>query len=231
MFQSASPASVLAFLAICAFVVGAFLGGIWTSLRGEGSSPLRRTLLMAIVTILWLSGIVLVVWSGWLDAEPRRVLIFMAAMNLVSLGVGLSPIGRWLASVPLIWLVAFQGFRLPLELVLHSWVAQGFIPGTMTWTGRNWDIVSGVLALVAAPLCKRSTAWAWLANGVGLVLLANVVRVVILSSPVPFGWPVFPKLELIFHVPYVLIAPVCIGGALIGHIALTRALLATPVRR
>jgi hypothetical protein len=98
----------------------------------------------------------------------------------------------------------------------------------MTWTGRNWDIASGVLALVAAPLCKRSMAWAWLANGVGLALLANVVRVVILSSPVPFGWPVSPKLELIYHVPYALIAPVCIGGALIGHIALTRALLAAP---
>ncbi len=36
---------------------------------------------------------------------------------------------------------------------------------------------------------------------------------------------VVPKLELIYHVPYALIIPVCIGGALIGHIALTRALL------
>ena len=231
MFHNASPASLLAFLSICALVVGAFLGGIWTSARRAGSSPLRRTLIVAIGTIFWLSAIVLVVWSGWLNEEPRRVLIFMAAMNLVSLGVGLSPIGRWLTTVPLVWLVAFQGFRFPLELVLHSWVAQGVIPGTMTWTGRNWDIVSGLLALVAAPLCKRSRAWAWLANGVGLVLLANVVRVVILSSPVPFGWAVFPKLELVYQVPYVLIAPICIGGALIGHIVLTRALLTTPARR
>jgi hypothetical protein len=36
---------------------------------------------------------------------------------------------------------------------------------------------------------------------------------------------VVPKLELIYHVPYALIIPVCIGGALIGHIALTRALV------
>jgi hypothetical protein len=58
-----------------------------------------------------------------------------------------------------------------------------------------------------------------------LLLLANVMRVAILSSPVSFGWPVVPKLELIYRVPYALIIPVCIGGALIGHIALTRALL------
>jgi len=59
---------------------------------------------------------------------------------------------------------------------------------------------------------------------VGLVLLANVMRVAVLSSPVSFGWPVTPKLELIYHLPYALIIPVCVGGALIGHIALTRAL-------
>jgi hypothetical protein len=95
----------------------------------------------------------------------------------------------------------------------------------MTWSGRNWDIISGVVALVAAPFCRQSIMWAWIANGVGLAFLANVMRVAVLSSPVTFGWPVEPKLELIYHVPYALIVPVCIGGALIGHIALTRALV------
>lgn len=95
----------------------------------------------------------------------------------------------------------------------------------MTWTGQNWDIVSGILALLLAPLCRFSKAWAWVVNGVGLVLLANVARVALFSSPVPFGWPVEPKLALIYHAPYVLIIPVCVGGALIGHLALTRALL------
>jgi hypothetical protein len=51
------------------------------------------------------------------------------------------------------------------------------------------------------------------------------MRVAILSSPVSFGWPVTPRLELAYHMPYALIVPVCIGGALIGHIALTRALI------
>jgi hypothetical protein len=188
-------------------------------------NPSRRTLLEAIGTIIWLSAILLVAGSGWLEGDQRRVLVFGGVMNAVSLGIGLSPIGRWLSSLPLAALVAFQGFRFPLELVLHSWVAQGVISATMTWSGRNWDIVSGVLALVAAPFCRRSRVVAWIANGVGLALLVNVMRVAVMSSPVSFGWPVLPKLELIFHVPYALIVPVCIGGALIGHIALTRALL------
>ncbi len=225
MFRGGSPASLLAFLVICSGVVGAFLWGVWASARREFVSPLIRTVPVAVGTLLWLSSILVVVGIGWLHGDQRRLLFFVVTLNAVSLGVGVSPIGRWLSDLPLSALVVFQGFRLPLELVLHSWVAQGVIPATMTWSRRNWDIISGVLALLLAPFCRRSRVWPWIANGLGLGLLANVMRVAVLSSPVPFGWPVVPKLELIDHVPYALIIPVCIGGALIGHIALTRALL------
>ena len=225
MFHPASAASLLAFLVICAAVVAAFLTGVWISAGRESVSPLRRTLWAAIGAILWLSAFCLIVQSGWLRGDQRRLLVFAAAMNAFILGVGLSPVGRWLSLLPLPALVAFQGFRLPLELVLHSWVAQGVIPSTMTWSGKNGDIISGVLALIVAPLCRRSIVWPWIANAVGLMLLGNVMRVAVLSSPVSFGWPIAPKLELIYHIPYALIIPVCVGGALLGHIALTRALL------
>jgi hypothetical protein len=225
MFREASLLSLTSFLVICAGVVTAFLGGIWMSARRQSVNPIPRTSLVAIGTIVWLALVLLIVTSGWLHGGQRRLLLFAGTINVVGLGVGFSPIGRWLSLLPAAALVAFQGFRLPLELVLHAWVAQGVIPSTMTWSGRNWDIISGVLALVAAPLCRRSIIWAWIANGVGLGLLFNVMRVAVLSSPVSFGWPVEPKLELIYHVPYALIIPVCIVGALIGHIALSRALL------
>ena len=228
MFHPASVTSLLAFIVICAAVVAAFIGGVWWSARREDVSPLRRTLLTAIGTVLFLSAFLLIVESGWLRGDQRRLLLFGAALNMVNLGVGLSPIGRWLSLLPLSALVAFQAFRLPLELVLHSWVAQGVIPATMTWSGRNWDVISGVVALVVAPFCRRSIILAWIANGIGLALLINVMRVAVLSSPLSFGWPVEPKLELIYHVPYALIIPICIGSALIGHIALTRALLWRP---
>ena len=225
MFQPASVASLSCFLIICAAVIAGFLRAVWLSAGRESTNPLRRTLLTAIGLFLWLSTISFIVESDWLRGDQRRLVLFAAALNAVCLAVGLSPVGRWLSLAPLPALIAFQGFRLPLELVLHSWVAQGVIPETMTWSGQNWDIASGVLALIAALLCRRSMIWAWVANGVGLVLLINVMRVAILSSPVAFGWPVTPRLELIYHLPYALIVPICVGGALIGHLALTRALL------
>jgi putative effector of murein hydrolase len=53
----------------------------------------------------------------------------------------------------------------------------------------------------------------------------NVMRVAVMSSPLPFAWQVSPPLRLIFQLPFAFIVPVCVGGALAGHIILTRALL------
>jgi hypothetical protein len=151
--------------------------------------------------------------------------VTFAALNVVAIAFALSTVGGRLAlNLPLEALVGFQAFRLPLEVVLHSWAEQGTIPQAMTWSGSNLDVISGIVALLLAPFAARR-AVAWLANLVGFVLLINVARVAMLSSPVPFGWDVQPKLTIIAHLPYALIGPVCVAGALAGHIILTRRLL------
>ena len=117
----------------------------------------------------------------------------------------------------------------PLELVLHAWSEQGTIPQTMTWTGANLDIVSGMISLALAPFATRRSV-AWTVNIIGFVLLMNVARVATMSSPLPFAWhDVQPKLTLIAHLPYALIGPVCVAGALAGHVILTRRLLSSEV--
>ena len=229
MFHPASAPSVFVFLLICGFVVFSFLRGVWSGARAQGRDPLRTTLLVGAGLFFWLVAIAALVASGWLEAAPGRLLALGAVAMGGSTLLGLSPLGGWLASAcPIPLLLAFQGFRLPLELVLHSWVHQGVIPETMTWTGANWDVFSGVAALVLAPLSQRSKAAAWAGNIIGFVLLLNVVRVAILSAPVPFGWrDLTQKLLLPYHLPYALVIPVCVGGALAGHVILTRALLRT----
>jgi hypothetical protein len=227
MFHPASPLSVFVFLLVCGAVVASFLRGVWVSARAEGRDPLRMTLSVSAGLVLWLAALAELVGSGWLDAVPGRLVALGAVVMAGSTWLGLSPLGRGMADAcPLSLLLAFQGFRLPLELVLHSWASQGVIPEAMTWTGSNWDILSGIVALVLAPLCRRSKAAAWAGNIIGFVLLLNVGRVAVFSAPVPFGWHhVTQKLLLPYHLPYALIVPICLGGALAGHIILTRALL------
>jgi hypothetical protein len=215
----------MAFVALCVAIVAAFILGVAASAKRSGAAP-KRVAGVGLGVAVWLGLCGVVVASGVVAAQPMpRLMIFFAIINIVSLAAALSPLGGWLAALPLPWLVGFQAFRLPLELILHSWAAQGTIPEAMTWTGSNYDIISGSVALLAAPWAGRSRAAAWIANLVGLALLINVARVVILTSPLPFAWSVQPPLQLVFHLPYALIAPVCVGGAIFGHVVLTRALL------
>ena len=226
-FTPASLPSVVAFVGIVVAVAAAILWAIYRAYQTPKAVGIAALFLTA-----WLGTQAALIVSGRMASLPFNGLPFFFAPILVfGVCAGLSPAGGKIATaVPLAALVGFQAFRLPLELVLHSWVAQGTIPSTMTWTGLNWDIVSGVVALVAAPLVGRYRGAARAANVVGFALLLNVMRVAIMSAPVPFGWHVQPPLQLPFHLPYALIGPICVGGALFGHVVLTRALFRREAR-
>ena len=226
-FLPASDRSVLVFEGILAIVVGLFLTGVHTASRKLGGPATRRVLLAALGLTVWLGLDAALVTSGVLERHPMpMLLVFFALNNLLALGLALSPIGYGLSrGLSLAALVGFHGFRVPLEIVLRDWARQGTIPLTMTWDGSNFDVVSGLVAMIAAPLVVRVRAAAWVANVVGFVLLLNVARVALMSSPLPFAWQVDPPLQLAFHLPYAFIVPVLVGGALAGHVILTRALL------
>jgi hypothetical protein len=219
-----------AFVAIVIVVAAALPVGTWWAYRRLQLPAARPTLLVTIFLIAYLALFSASVATGVIESHPMPgVPILLAGSLLVALMLGLSSPGRQLATrLPLAALVAFQVFRLPLELVLHTWADQGTIPPTMTWTGQNFDVVTGIVALLAAPLATRWRPAAWIANVVGILLLINVGRVAVMSSPLPFAWGVQPPLQLAMHLPYALIIPVCVGGALTGHVVLTRALLSFP---
>jgi hypothetical protein len=226
-FTPAVPLSLALFVAIVVGVAGAVVAGIYFAKAREPQFRKSRTLLLAILGIVAWNSFFVDLWgSGYLVRHPDRgIPLLFVCMNIGALAFGLSPIGRSLAvNVPLQALVLFQGFRLPLELVLHWWSRQGTIPETMTWTGQNFDILTGIMAIAFFPFAARFKWMAWMVNIAGFALLVNVMRVTVLSSPLAFGWPVQPKLQLILHFPYLLIGPTCIAGALAGHVVLTRAL-------
>jgi len=137
-------------------------------------------------------------------------------------------LGRHLARyVPLWALVAVQGFRLPLELAMHAMYERGIMPGVMSYSGRNFDIVTGATAIAVAILVKRGIGGSRLVAGwnvLGLALLVNVVTVAILATPrfAYFGpeslntWVTYP--------PFVWLPAVMVLAALTGHLLIFRAL-------
>jgi len=182
--------------------------------------------------VAWLTITAAIARSGVLRIQmlPPPSMLFFALIPLTALVLSFSPLGKLLAlQTPLAWLVGFQGFRIPLELVLHRWYEEGVIPIQMTFAGLNFDIVSGVLGLglgLWTAFGKPPRASYWVFNVVGLGLLLWIVRIVILTSPFP--WRAYhdgPPLLLIFYVPTVWIGPVCVLAALLGHLLLFRRLV------
>jgi hypothetical protein len=225
-FHPANLSSVIFFVIVVLSVLGCLLWAIWNS-RFNFQQPEKTVVKIMAAIGIWLGISSALVKSGFVSGSPMpNLIIFFISANAAAAILGFSRMGKAIACSTPVWiLILFQSFRLPLELVLHSWALQGTIPETMTWTGRNFDIIAGISALICAPLAKKSADVAWLANIIGIVSLLNVARVALFSSPLPFAWKVDPPLQLAMHLPYSLIATVCVAGALAGHIILTRALI------
>jgi hypothetical protein len=145
-----------------------------------------------------------------------------------------SPIGTRLASgVGLGAVVALQGFRVPVELLLHRLYVEGAVPIQMTYAGRNFDVISGVSGLILGiwllrrRQVPRSVVLAW--NILGLALLANIVGVAVLSTPVPFRRFVEgPANVLPSTFPYIWLPSFLVQVALGSHLLVFRQLWRRP---
>lgn len=221
--MESTPLATTAFVGIVAFVVvSSVLAAVQGTPTLERSRMLRRWTLIAMA---WLTVTGLPTILGLVSPTgPILPQVINGVFLVGAIAFALSPGGGRIArAVPLWALVGFQGFRLPLELVLHRWVEAGTAPAQMTWSGQNPDIVTGIVALAAIPLIQRWRSFAWIPTAIGLVLLLNIGRIVVTSLPGPMQR--FPEaLTLPFHFPHVWIGSVCVVAALVAHILAIRAL-------
>jgi hypothetical protein len=230
MWIPPSPLSLVAFLAIVVAVTAVIAAALLRA--GVRSSA------VAVGIAIWLALAAFANGSGVLEhsvGPVPGVTLFLVASLGVALVVSLSPVGGAVVRTTPLWaLVLFQAFRLPLELVLHAWAGAGTIPPQMTWSGENLDVITGLLAPLAALAAYRGRMLGAVVafDVVGGALLLNVLRVALLSTPGPFfSYTDAAPLLLAFHFPTGWIVPVCVGGALAGHVVLTRAVLAQLPRR
>lgn len=225
----------LAFVIIPVLLVGVLGWGTLVAWRRSGAtvhSARRAAAIGAGTACLWLAATWAAAASGILRQWDRRPPPFaILVLSIVALGIGMaySRFGNRIAAAIPLWVLVFvQAFRLPLELAMHGMYTRGIMPVQMTYTGLNFDIVTGAAAIPVAVLCatrhgsSRGIVAAW--NVLGLILLINVVTVAILATPAfrYFGeqslnvWVTYP--------PFVWLPAVMVLAAFAGHLLIFRAL-------
>ncbi len=224
-----SDASLLVTLSHVALVL--LVVGAWQLAFARAFS--RRGRIVALVlTLGWLEGTWMLARSQvLLDplASPPRAVFLLAPAALATIALMLSPVGaRLLERVPLGWIIGFQLFRLPVELILWRLAHEGLITPRMTFEGANYDIVTAVLAPVVAWQWTRNprastTLLLW--NVGGLALLVNVVSLAVRAFPgVWRAHPDEPATTIVLSSVFVWIPAIHVVTALASHALVFRAL-------
>ena len=226
--------AVLAFVVIPLGLLMALLWGTDVASRrlNEDDGTRRHAMLITVVvSAVWMTATWRAGESGVLrlwDATPPPFALLVVGILGLTVALACTKYGRRLAlGLPLWALVGIQGFRLPLELAMHAMYERGVMPEQMSYSGRNFDIVTGITALAVAWLVfsgrvGRRVVLTW--NILGLLLVLNVVTVGILSTP---RFRLFGDDRLnvfVTHAPFVWLPAVMVLAALAGHLIVFRAL-------
>lgn len=179
---------------------------------------------IVIITFVGVNGLI-----ADFSTMPPKFAFFLVGMFAFAAWLALSPAGRAVSDItPLHILVGFQSFRIIVEIAIHEAYLKGLAPQQMTWSGRNLDIITGLLALILIPVLRAnpSKKLAWMFNIIGIGLLVNVLTVAVLSMPTPMR--VFmnePSNVWVTAFPYIFLPAGAVVAALVGHLMLTRKLL------
>lgn len=190
-------------------------------------------------------GVVLLVLLAWLtlqgfiassgfytvtDTLPPRFLLGILPPLAFIFFLFLSPRGHlFIDGLDLKILTLLHVIRIPVELVLFWLFSYKAVPQLMTFEGRNFDILSGISALLVYyfGFIKKSLDKKFILvwNFIGLALLANIVINAFLSAPFPFQQFAFDQPNIaILYFPFIWLPVLVVPLVLFSHLVAIRKL-------
>jgi uncharacterized protein (DUF2147 family) len=206
----------------------------WTGLlaRREKRYGLWAKVVLVILGLACLAGD----WFGWfarLDLLPPPFVVLAMAAGSVAFAVGIGPVGdKLIRSTHIETLVALQIFRLPLELLMLRAGLLWIMPVEFSILGYNFDLFTGLGALLISIRVARTwsapigAVWIW--NLFGIVCLVVIGALAVLTSPFVHAFGNAPQHinTWVLYFPYSLLPVLLVSFAVLGHVLLTRKLLA-----
>lgn len=218
-----SPAVSVLFILTTFVSVGLLLQG--AKKAGVESLPTR---LLVFVLPLWIlfQGI-LATGGFYANAAPDRRFLFIFGAGPAALFAILFSFvfrGAFIQKLPFSFLIGVHIVRIPVEIVLYLLYQGGAVPRAMTFAGYNFDIVTGIFAVILLVAYKRNRAIhprvLWVFNIFGLLLLGIIVSIAILALP---GAPNFltveqPNVAVLFF-PYIWLPTIIVPIVFFAHLA------------
>ena len=229
--------SPIAWLLLTAICITFILTGLKAVLKRTGWDKVkqRQIFLRTTIAILsWAALLLLLSYEGFFEdfntLPPRPALAILIPLPVILIITFSAAGSRLLKTIPSHWLVLMQTFRIAVELLLFMAFINGKLPVQMTFEGRNFDILTGILALpVGYMLARRKSFAPKLAiafNLAGLLLLINVLVVAVLSMPTPIRYFINePSTQLVGQFPFILLPGVLVPIAYTMNILSLRQLL------
>lgn len=221
-------ASTLVLLALPALALLVTLLSVSLAARVTPADGVRRLVLgaagwLALTGLLGASGLLL-----RFDLRPPPFVPFFLCILGAGVLLARSELGGRLArGTPLATLVLLQSFRLPLELVMHRAYAEGTMPRALSFSGENFDVVTGALALLLGLRLQRGPVAPWVVhawNLLGMAALVNIARIALLSSPLIGAYGPDQLNTWVAWFPFVWLPAVLVVIAIAGHGVVLRAL-------
>ena len=211
--------------------------GLKAALKKTGwEKTLAAKILTSTVLLLsvWTALLMVLSYNGFFnqfEKFPRPALAILIPLPIILI-IAFSKKGtQLLQSVPPQWLLWMQSFRIAVELLLLLAFLKDRIPVQMTFEGRNFDILSGILALPVGYLLARKKSYApqlaVVYNVIGILLLLNILVIAVLSMPTSFRYfQNEPANILVAQFPFILLPGILVPIAYTLHIFSLRQLLA-----
>lgn len=182
----------------------------------------------------WLAIQSLVAYSGFYTitntVPPRFLLLVLPPLAFIVLLFFTKRGKRFIDSLDIKTLTLLHSIRIPVEIILLWLFLQKTIPQIMTFEGRNFDIISGISALLIyyfgfiRKTLNKKWIIAW--NFLCLALLINIVAIAILAAPFTFQKLAFDQPNVaVLYFPFVWLPCFIVHVVLLSHLASIRQLL------
>ncbi|GAB5539972.1 MAG: hypothetical protein Salg2KO_20750 [Salibacteraceae bacterium] len=158
---------------------------------------------------------------------PRLPFVVLPALILIVWLFLTKKGGRILDQMDMKAMTYVHTVRVPVELTIFALFTYGLMPESMTFEGRNWDVLSGLTAPFIAYFGyqqKRLPKWVLVSwNALCLALVLQVVLTGVLAAPSVMQQLDFdqPNVAVLLF-PYVWLPAIVVPVVVIGHLAALR---------